>query len=564
MMKPAMASVEHRRAAMERRHPAWVPMPLDRYLAFAARDFADRPLIITDDGSMTYAEVDAEASRIAQMLRDRGVKTGDRVALLMANYPITVALLFGIWRAGATAVPLNTLYRPEELGFVLRQSAPQLLIAMTRFLKRDFAAEIASILPEGVDLLLYDPEAPATSDLIAAIDSVSAIAPASEAGPAGAPAVIMYTSGTTGSPKGVVLTHDNLLRAAYAGAHHQAFEDGRRAIFSLPLYHGFGLVVGLLSGLVVGGSIVPLPRFDPRAMLAGIARHRATYLMGVPTMTVAMLEIAEQEAFDLSSLTAIHSAAAPTPSWVWGRIQYVFGCSEIFTSYGQTEATATIICTQPGDPIEVVATTQGIIVKGGVSGIPERGGDIAEFRIVDPETGADSPAGVPGEIWTRGPMNSLGYLDRPADTAALFAHGWLRTGDRGYFREDGNLLLTGRTKELFKSRGELVSPKEIEEVITTHPAVREAYVIGMPDERYGECGCAWLVAAGPVAPTAGEVTEYLATLLPRYKMPRDIWFIDGAELPKTGTGKVQKNLLRERAERLLARGAAAKPLEAHP
>lgn len=557
-MEAALTSVDERRTAMERRHPIWVPMTLDRYLERAAKEFADRPLIITDDGSRTYAEVDVEAIRIAQMLRNRGVQPGDRVALLMANYPITVALLFGIWRAEATAVPLNTLYRPDELGFVLGQSAPRLVIAMSRFLKRDFAAELPAVLPSGVDLLLYDPEAPATSDLITAIDAVNTIDPVGLADAAKIPAVIMYTSGTTGSPKGVMLSHDNLLRAAYAGAHHQAFEDGRRAIFSLPLYHGFGLVVGLLSGMVVGGSIVPLSRFDPRAMLAGIVRHRATYLMGVPTMTVAMLEVAEQEAFDLSSLTAIHSAAAPTPSWVWRRIQAVFGCGEIFTSYGQTEATATIICTQPGDELDVVATTQGIIVKGGVAGIPERGGDIAEFRIVDPVSGADSPPGTAGEIWTRGPMNSLGYLDRPADTAALFAEGgWLRTGDRGYFREDGNLLLTGRTKELFKSRGELVSPKEIEEIITTHTGIREAYVIGMPDDRYGECGCAWLVSADAVPPSAADVLAYLAERLPRYKMPRDIWFIDAADLPKTGTGKVQKNLLKDRADRLLAMGTAA-------
>jgi fatty-acyl-CoA synthase len=558
MMESAIANVDEHRASMERRHPAWVPMSLDRYLVRAASEFADRPLVITDDIAMSYAEVDAAATRIAQMLRNRGIKPGDRVAMLMANYPVTVALLFGIWRAEATAVPLNTLYRPEELGFVLAQSAPQLLIAMTGFLKRDYAKEIPTILPAGVDLLFYDPETPASSDLAAAIDAVTTIEPAGPVDAERFPAVIMYTSGTTGSPKGVLLTHDNLLRAAYAGAHHQAFEDGRRAIFSLPLYHGFGLVVGLLSGIVVGGSIVPLPRFDPRAILTGIGRHRATYLMGVPTMTVAMLEIAEQEEFDLSSLTAIHSAAAPTPSWVWQRIQDVFGCGEIFTSYGQTEATATIICTQPGDDLEVVATTQGIIVKGGVAGIAERGGDIAEFRIVDPANGADSPPGTPGEIWTRGPMNSLGYLDRPADTTALFAEGgWLRTGDLGYFRDDGNLLLTGRIRELFKSRGELVSPKEVEEVITTHSAIREAYVIGMPDDRYGECGCAWLVSADPVPPSVAEITAYLAERLPGYKVPRDIWFIDAAELPKTGTGKVQKNLLKDRAERLLAAGAAA-------
>ena len=558
MMERAVASVDERRATMERRHPTWAPMSLDCYLARATKEFADRPLIITDDSRMTYSEIDVQATRIAQMLRDRGIRPGDRVALLMANYPITVALLFGIWRAEATAVPLNTLYRSDELGFVLGQSAPRMLIAMSRFLKRDFAMEIPAILPEGVDLLLYDHDAPAGSELMAALDAVTEDSPVDLADATRIPAVIMYTSGTTGSPKGVILSHDNLLRAAYAGAYHQAFEDGRRAIFSVPLYHGFGLVVGLLSGMIVGGSIVPLARFDPHAMLTGIARHGATYLMGVPTMTVAMLEVAEQETFDLSSLTAIHSAAAPTPSWVWQRIQAVFGCGGIITSYGQTEATATIICTQPGDALEVVATTQGIVVKGGVAGIPECGGDIAEFRIVDPVSGADSAPGTPGEIWTRGPMNCSGYLDRPAETVALFAEGgWLRTGDRGYFRDDGNLLLTGRTKELFKSRGELVSPKEIEEVITTHPGIREAYVIGMPDDRYGECGCAWLVAAGPVAPSVLDITDYLAERLPRYKLPRDIWFIDSAELPKTGTGKVQKNLLKERADRLLASGAAA-------
>ena len=557
-MVSAVSSVDERRAAMERRHPSWVPMTLDRYLTRATGEFGDRPLVITDDLVLTFADMEAQATHVAHMLHARGVRAGDRVALLIANYPIAVALLFGIWRAGATAVPLNTLYRPDELGFVLGQSGPRLLIAMTRFGRRDFAGEVAAVLPPGVDLLLHDAEHPERSGLLAAIDAAPTVAVVPSEDAAQTPAVIMYTSGTTGSPKGVMLSHDNLLRAAYAGAHHQAFEDARRAIFSLPLYHGFGLVVGLLSGMIVGGSIVPLPRFDPHAMLAGIARHRATYLMGVPTMTVAMLEEAERQSFDLSSLTAIHSAAAPTPSWVWHRIQEVFGCGEVFTSYGQTEATATIICTQPGDDLEVVATTQGVIVKGGVAGIPERGGDIAECRIVPPASGEARPPGTPGEIWTRGPMNSMGYLDRPADTAALFAAGgWLRTGDRGYFREDGNLLLTGRIKELIKSRGELVSPKEIEEVITTHAGIREAYVIGMPDERYGECGCAWLVATGPNAPPVAEVAAYLEERLPRYKLPRDLWFIDAAELPKTGTGKVQKNLLKERAERLLAIGEAA-------
>lgn len=552
--------VHARRAAMERRHPSWTPTTLDAYLTFATGDFSQRPLVMDDHTTLSYREIDETATQVASMLIARGIGPGDRVAMIMGNFPIVVPLLFGIWRAGAVAVPMNTLYRTDELRFVLGQSAPRLVIAMARFGSRDFAAELAMIMAgEGQpEVLWFDAAAPKGSSLVAAIDAAPPCALPDRTGAADTPAVIMYTSGTTGSPKGVVQTHDNLLRAAYAGAYHQAFEEGRRAIFSLPLYHAFGLVVGLLSGIVVGGSIVPLLRFDATAMLKGIERHRATYLMGVPTMTVAMLEVAEQTPFDLASLTAIHSAAAPTPSWVWRRIQTVFGCGEIFTSYGQTETTATIICTQPGDPIDIVAVTQGIIVKAGVAGIPERGGEIAEFRIVDLDTGIDCPPNTPGEIWTRGPMNSLGYFERPEETAKLFAaDGWLRTGDRGYFREDGNLLLTGRTKELFKSRGELVSPKEIEEVITTHPDVREAYVIGMPDDRYGECGCAWLVAASAEPPTVEEVMIHLRARLPGYKLPRDIWFIDAAELPKTGTGKVQKNLLKERAERMMGTGDAA-------
>lgn len=557
-MQPETANaVARRREAIARRHPAWIETSLDRYLATAAGAFADRLLVVTDAVSMTYADVDADASAVARMLAAKGVRQGDRVALLMANYPITVPLLFGIWRAGATALPLNTLYRPDELRFVLQQARPRLLIAMTGFGSRDFRTELDAGLPAGTELIFFDAADPKRSPLEIGIEASGRAALPTPTIDPRSPAVIMYTSGTTGSPKGVVQTHDNLLRAAYAGAYHQAFDDGRSAIFSLPLYHAFGLVVGLLSGIVVGGSIIPLLRFDPRAILEGIGRHRATFLMGVPTMTAAMLGLAESEPFDLGSLTAVHSAAAPTPSWVWRRIQEVFGCEEIFTSWGQTEVTATIVCTEPGDPIDVVAVTQGRVVKGGVAGIASLDGDIAEFRIVDPATGEDMPDGMAGEIWTRGPLNSLGYLDSPAETAALFAEdGWLRTGDRGYFRPDGNMMLTGRIKELYKSRGELVSPKEIEEVITAHPDIREAYVIGMPDEQHGESGCAWLVAATATPPSPGDLIEYLSSRLPRYKLPRDVFYIDPDDLPKTGTGKVQKSLLRDRTEKRLA-GARA-------
>lgn len=555
---------DERRAAIARRHPDWPDTSLDAYLDRAAGAFGDRPLVLSDAETLSYAEVAARSERIARGLRALGLRPGERVGMVMANYPATVPILFAIWRVGAVAVPMNTLYRADELHYALNEADCALLIVMRRFGRRDLAAELDGCAPgwrEGACAsmpslrcaLLFDEDDP-VAFLNALPDGLVAPEPGAEPGTPGArahdPAVIMFTSGTTGSPKGVVQTHDNLLRAAYAGAYHQAFEDGRRAVFSLPLYHSFGLVVGLLSGLVVGGSIVPLLRFDPDAVLCATERHRATFLMGVPTMTIALMEQAKARHYDLSSLTAIHSAAAPTPSWVWRDLQETLGCDEIFTSYGQTETTATIVCTVPGDPIDIVSTTQGRIVQAGVAGLADQGGLVAEFKTIDPETGADLPWGSPGELCTRGPMNSLGYFRRPEETAKIMLPGgWIRMGDLGQFRDDGNLFLTGRTKELYKSRGELVSPKELEQILTTHPAISQAFLIGMPDDRWGEVGCAWVVRTEGCSVDAAAVIDFLAERVARYKVPRDVWFIEPENLPKTGTGKVQKTVLKVMAER---------------
>jgi fatty-acyl-CoA synthase len=480
--------------------------------------------------------------------------------MVMANHPVAVPLLFAIWRIGAVAVPMNTLYRPAELEYAIREADCALLVVMESFGSRHYAEDLDGLVPgwrEGRNKTLPTLRSAIVLDEAGLESTVrlSAKAGVDEINVPTDPhslAVIMFTSGTTGFPKGVMQTHDNLLRAAYAGAYHQAFERGRRAVFSLPLYHSFGLVVGLLSGLIVGGGIVPLLKFDPDMILRAIARHRATFLMGVPTMTIALMEQAKVQEYDLSSLTAIHSAAAPTPSWVWRDIQQTLGCEEIFTSYGQTETTATIICTQPGDPIEVVASTQGKAVEAGVAGISEEEGRIAQFKTIDPETGEDLPWGSPGEICTRGPMNSLGYFRRPEESAKIMLPGgWIRMGDLGQFRDDGNLFLTGRSKELYKSRGELVSPKELEQILTGHPAISQAFLIGMPDDRWGECGCAWIVPTPGRRIEPQEVINYLAERVARYKLPRDVWFIEDEMLPKTGTGKVQKNMLQKMAARLI-------------
>jgi len=560
---PMRADLETRRAAIALRHPVWEKLTLDRYLDRAAQDFAAQPLVLTDEVILTYSDIVDQSRRIAAAFTVLGVGAGQRVGVVMANYPVTVPLLFAIWRIGAVAVPMNTLYRPHELEFAVREAGCALLVIMKRFGSRSYVADLDARIPgwrQGQSqafpalrhVLVYDDTEPeAFLQAFPFIGTEEIQSP--KIGPDDA-AVIMFTSGTTGSPKGVVQTHDNLLRAAYAGAYHQAFDEGRRAVFSLPLYHSFGLVVGLLSGLVAGGSIVPLLKFEPDVMLTAIEQHRATFLMGVPTMTIALMEQAKRKHYDLSSLTAIHSAAAPTPSWVWRDIQQTFGCDEVFTSYGQTETTATIICTRPGDPIDIVSATQGCIVEAGIAGIPEEEGRIAAFKTIDPETCMDLPWGTAGELCTRGPMNSKGYFKRPEETAKIMLPGgWLRTGDLGQFRPDGNLFLTGRSKELYKSKGELVSPKELEQILTTHSAIAQAFLISMPDDRWGECGCAWIVRNPGHRIEAEAVIAYLSERVERYKMPRDVWFIEADELPKTGTGKVQKHLLKEMAARIVGK-----------
>jgi len=556
-----------RRSAIASRHPEWVWQSLHGYLDWSLGDFAHRPLVITDAETLAYGEVAKLSVHLAAGLRARGIRPGDRVGIVMANDPMTVPLLFGIWRAGAVAVPLNTLYRMDELEFALREAGCALLVAMSGFGSRDLAGELDFALPGWRDGacaalpelrcggVVFDRGMPERllADLGSQGDAESPVAAPSVA--EDDTAVIMFTSGTTGAPKGVEITHDNLLRASYAGAYHQAFEDRRRAVFSLPLYHGFGMVVGLLSGMIVGGAIIPLLRFDPHAILDAIGRHRANYLMGVPTMTIALMEQAKRGAYDFSSLTAIHSAAAPTPSWVWADIRKTFGCGEIVTSYGQTEVTATVICTAPGDSIEVVSETQGRIVEAGVAGLPDQDGRIAEFKTIDPETLADLPWGTAGELCCRSPLNSKGYFRRPDATQNLFLPGgWVRMGDLGQFRPDGNLFLTGRTKELYKSRGELVSPKELEQLLTRHDAVAQAFFISMPDDQFGEVGCVWVVRSEVSEIGEDEIRGFLRERVAAYKMPRDIWFITDEALPKTGTGKVQKSRLREMALAIIAAG----------
>lgn len=548
--------VARRRDALEQSLGSWTPRTLSAAFDDAAARFGDRPFAITDAETLTYSQVADRSRRLAAGLIDLGVRPGDRVAMLVDNrvdYPV---LKFAIARTGAIAVALNYSYRGDEIVQRLAQAEASVLISIDRSVATDFLAvfderfggwerEVHSTeVPSLRRIVLVEDgwrsgavTAPALSGRggLAAVDEASARIAADDV------ADIVFTSGTTGHALGAELTHDMLLRSAYGSAYHRAFDDGWRIGFALPLYHVFGYIEGMLAVIFAGGAIVPQKVFNPRATLEQIERHRINEVLFVPTMTVAVVDQAAKTHVDLSSLQSVFSAAAPAPVWLWERVMTDLNPQMIFTGYGQTEVSAATALTHPGDAIETVSAVVGAFKKGGRAAV-DASGLLAEYRTVDPFDGHALPDGAEGELVVRGPQVTRGYVGSGAPQA-VDADGWLRTGDLGFVDADGYIHLRGRSKELFKVGGELVSPSEVEQVLSAADGVSQAYVAGVPDERYGEVGWAWVVPVEGIELDERVLLTHTRKHLAPFKVPRGITIVTVEDLPMTTTGKIQKYLL---------------------
>ncbi|MCV7358558.1 class I adenylate-forming enzyme family protein [Mycolicibacterium fluoranthenivorans] len=555
-------SIEERRQVLRHRFPSWRPVSLAGWLDACAERYPSRPFVLADSATMTYREVAEESRRLAAGLFALGVRAGDRVGMLMANYPEFVSVKFAIACVGAIAVPFNYLYRENELAFVLADSGCRVLVTMTEFGSLDYQHMLDTIVPGWHSPGFADRDAGADglAELrrVVVLDtggeprrgalSVRSLADLGGDGPAASSiqAVdplsagdMLYTSGTTGAPKGVVVTHDAVLRTAYASALTRAYEDGRRILYSLPCYHMFGYVEGLLSVMFVGGAVILQPTFSAEGYFRGIAEHRATDLLCVPTMAVAMVESPVRGDYDLSSLQAVLCGSAPAPRWLWPQVTRDFGVTEIVTGYGMTECGGAMTLTLPEDPLDVLCGTVGKPKLAGAAGVP--GSDaLVSYRAVDPDTGETMPAGVEGELLSAGPTAMLGYWNRPQDTARTLRDGWLHSGDLGCVDADGYLRVTGRSKELYKSGGELVMPKEIEDLLAGHPGISQVFAVGLSDERWGEIGCAVVVPAPGWQLTEQDVLALCRQKLARFKVPKRVVFYRAQDLPTTPTGKVQK------------------------
>lgn len=555
--------IADRREELVARAPRWQPRTIHQVLDDAALAFPDRPLILTDDSVRTYAEVARDSQRIAAGLIEVGVQPGEKVALVMGNFPDYVALKYAISRIGAVAVPVNVLLKADELAYVLRQSDSVALITMDSFRGVDHLAILDAACPRWIDdggsalpalrlVVVFETGEQATRSGCRTFRSLDAAPVAMPQVAPDAICDILFTSGTTGPPKGVQLTHDMLMRTAYGSAYARAFEDRRRIIFSLPMYHVFGYVEGMLAVPFVGGAIIPQLRFDPLDTLHGIERHRASDALLIPAMSLALIDAAEAAGCDLSSLYCALASGGKAPPRLWALLRERLGVVEITTGYGMTETTASTTVTRPDDPDERLLTTNGRLRQVGPAADPALGGILVDYRVVDLVSGAELPPGEMGELQARGIGVTKGYYKKPLETAQAFtSDGWLRTGDLGSIDADRYITLLGRTKESYRCGGEQVLPSEVEDVIAAFPGVHMVHVAPLPDERMGEVGVAFVVRAAYAALSEDAIIEQARARLARFKVPRHVIFIEESEIPATASGRAKKfELTRMAQERL--------------
>lgn len=533
---------QERRSLLTARYPVWEILTVSGQLDRAAMAWPDRPLIITDAREWTYAEVQAWSRQIASGLIANGLEMGEHVALDMANHPEFVAIKFAIARAGAVCIPVNFMLRAQELAYVLHQSDSVMLITMEEFRGHDYLADLAQIRPE-LPHLQHVFTLPGIPALIASAtpESDAELARREAAADGVTLSDIIYTSGTTGRSKGVMLTHDMLLRAAFSSVIAGAFEDGRRMQFAMPMYHVFGYSECLLAVLFAGGAIIPHLTFDPEAMLDAAIRHRTTELVGVPIMTQRFIEVARERGFDSSHLLVMFNSGGMNPPSIWSDIRQVLRPREMRMGYGMTETCASATSSVPEDDDTRLLTTHGRFKPPNVAGDAAIGGRVAIYKTIDPETLAELPPDAEGELVVRGPVVTRGYYKKPEETVAAFTpDGWFRTGDVGRVSADLYVTLTGRIKETYRCNGEMVMPREIELLFEDHPQIEQALVVGVPDARAGEAGCLCIVPREPDRPDPQSLLATCAARLARFKVPRHVLFLEAGDIPLTVTGRPQK------------------------
>jgi len=492
----------------------------------------------------TYEELNDRVELCARALIASNVSKGDRVGVWSPNNAEWVVLQFATARVGAILVNVNPSYRSHELEYALGQSGAELLFLAAGFKDVNYREVIGAIdAPHVRQRIHLDTNWDEFLARGEGIDHGLVTARELELD-ADDPINIQYTSGTTGFPKGATLSHHNILNNGFFIGEVLAYTPDDRVCVPVPFYHCFGMVIGTLAIATHGATIVlSSEAFDARAVLEAVEEERCTSLYGVPTMFIAELNDPEFARFDLSSLRTGVMAGSPCPIEVMKQVQSEMHMDEVTICYGMTETSPVSTQSLPTTPLEKQVTTVG-------TAHPH-----VEIKIIDPGTGAVVERGQTGELLTRGYCVMLGYWnDEAATSAAIDSANWMHTGDLATMDDEGYVKIVGRSKDLIIRGGENVYPREIEEFLYAHPAIADVQVVGIPDEKYGEAVCAWVIVEDDETVNEEEIRDHCREHIARFKVPRYIRLVD--EFPMTVTGKVQKFKMRdfEIADRGLAPG----------
>lgn len=532
---------------------AFRDLTVGQLLTRLAESLPDQEALVYSDRNLrwTFRALEHEARVIARGLMAAGVARGDRVAVWATNVPEWIVLQFALAKAGAILVTVNTSLRAREIAYLLRQSESSVLVTIAGFKGVDYMAEFREARPDTVKQVFFvgeacPPDATPYEQLRTTAARVSERELDHRESAVAVDDVInmQYTSGTTGFPKGVMLSSRNIVNNGYWIGEGLGYTPADRLCLCVPLFHCFGCVLGVLAAYTHGACLCPLEAFDPARVLETVDRERCTALYGVPTMFLAELEHPEFDRFRTDSLRTGIMAGALCPEPLMRRVIDQMHLPELTIVYGLTETSPAL--TQTPRDADLIERTQTV---GRV--MPE-----TEVRIVDPQTGADVPTGADGELWAKGYVVMHGYYQMPeATNAAITSDGWLRSGDQASIDRDGRVRITGRIKDIIIRGGENIAPKEVEDVLRTHPMIADASVYAVKSEFFGEDVAAALRLHPGASVEIEDVQAFCRDRLARFKTPRFIRIVDA--FPLTASGKIQKFRLRESHEVELAKNLSA-------
>ncbi|MFI6940442.1 FadD3 family acyl-CoA ligase [Streptomyces sp. NPDC050418] len=516
----------------------------------AARRYAEREAVVEGRSRITYAELGERVDRAAAACIASGVEAGDRVAIWAPNTLDWIVSALGAVSAGAVLVPLNTRYKGTEAAYVLGRSRAKLLFVTGTFLGTSYVASLRRATAEGTgegplpalphleQVVVLSDDAPENfrtwKDFLAAGDGVDTaeVTARVEGIDGSSPSDIIFTSGTTGHPKGAVITHAQTLRGYDTWSEIAGLAEGDRYLIVNPFFHTFGYKAGILACLMRGATMVPQPVFNVETVLANIASERISVLPGPPTLHQSLLDHPARSQHDLSALRLVVTGAAVVPLQLVERLRSELGIATVLTAYGLSECSGIVSMCRRGDAAEVISETSGRAIPG------------TEVQVVDP-AGEALGAGRPGEILVRGYNVMQGYFEDPQETKkTITPDGWLRTGDVGVIDEAGNIRITDRIKDMFIVGGFNAYPAEIEQLIGLHPDIADVAVIGVPDARLGEVGKVYAVRRPGSTLTSDDLIAWSRREMANYKVPRQVEFV--TDLPRNPSGKVLKTELRAR------------------